>query len=190
MLRTGSVLAMLALLATACSSPFSASQSAGGYVSGDGSITVVDPDAREPLSDITGQTLDGEQLSTADFDGQVLVLNVWASWCAPCRAEAPALQAVSEQLADDDVQFIGLNIRDQLTSAQQFEGEHGITYPSLFDPDSSTLLQMPPALYPASIPTTYVVDAQGRVAVRILDTTTASTLTDLVEDVLAEQEPA
>jgi peroxiredoxin len=187
-LRTGSLLATLALVVTACSAPFSASESSGGFVSGDGSITVLDPDDREPLSEISGETLDGEQLSTEQFDGQVLVLNVWAQWCSPCRDEAPALQEVSEQMADRGVQFIGLNIRDQPTAARQFEEEQGITYPSIFDPDSSTLLQMPAALYPAATPTTYVVDAEGRVAARILDKTTASTLSGLVEDVLAEQE--
>jgi peroxiredoxin len=190
MLRTGSALATVALVVTACSSPFSASESSGGFVSGDGSITVLAPEEREPLAKMSGETLDGEQLSTEQFDGQVLVLNVWNSECAPCRIEAPALDQVSTELAERGVQFLGIAIRDRLTAAKRFQDEQGVTYPSLFDPDSSTLLQMPSALYPVAIPTTYVVDAQGRVAVRILDATTASTLQGLVEDVLIEQESA
>jgi len=175
------------LAATGCSSPFSASQTSGGFVSGDGSITVLEPREREHLPEISGTSLEGEELSTAQFDGQVLVLNVWGSWCDPCIEEAPALDEVATQLADDGVQFVGINIRDQLTSAQLFQDQHGVSYPSIFDPDSSTLLQVPSALYPVATPTTYVVDPQGRVAVRILDKTTASTLAGLIEDVLAEE---
>jgi peroxiredoxin len=118
------------------------------------------------------------------------VLNVWNSECAPCRTEAAALEQVSTELADQGVQFLGINIRDRLTGAQRFQEEQGVSYPSFFDPASNTLLQVPSALYPLAIPTTYVVDAQGRVAVRILDATTESTLQGLVEDVLAEQESA
>jgi len=188
MLRTGSALATVALVVTACSSPFSASESSGGFVSGDGSITVLAPEEREPLAKMSGETLDGEQLSTEQFDGKALVLNVWGEWCAECRLEAADLQEASVRLGDD-AQFIGIDIRDQLTQARQFQEQKGITYPSIFDPDSSTLLQMPADLYPVAVPTTYVVDPEGRVAARILGPTTASTLTGLVEDVLAEQEP-
>ena len=187
MLRTGSALATVAFMVSACSSPFSASESSGGFVSGDGSITVVDAGDREPLTAISGQTLEGEQLSTEQFDGQVLVVNVWGSWCAPCRVEAAALEGAATDLADEGVRFLGIAIRDQLTAARLFQEQQGVSYPSIFDPDSSTLLDVPSSLYPIATPTTYVVDAEGLVAVRILDRTTAPTLTGLVEDILAEQ---
>jgi peroxiredoxin len=190
MRRSASVVACLTLVVAGCSSPFSASESSGGFISGDGSITVLEPADREPLPTIGGETLEGEELSTEQFEGQVLVLNVWGSWCAPCRVEAAALEQAATDLADEGVQFVGIDIRDSLTSAQQFQEEQGVTYPSIFDPDSSTLLQVPSSLYPVATPTTYVVDHEGKVAVRILDKTTAPTLTGLVEDVLAEQEAA
>lgn len=190
MSRTVSALVALCLLLAGCSSPFSASESSGGFVSGDGSITALQPEDREPLVEISGETLSGEPLSTDEFDGQVLVLNVWGSWCVDCRIESSDLQQVSTQLSDEGVQFIGIDIRDQPTLARDFEVEQGITYPSIFDPDSSTLLQMPASLYPVATPTTYVVDADGRVAARILGPTSAATLSGLVEDVLGEQEPA
>ena len=190
MLRTGSALATIALVVSGCSSPFSASEESGGVVSANGAITVLEPAERQTLAEMSGETLEGEQLSTEQFDGQVLVLNVWSSYCAPCRTEAPALEQVSTEMAGRGVQFLGIDIRDNLTAAQQFQDEQGVTYPSLFDPASTNLLQLPADLSPIAIPTTYVVDAQGRVAVRILDATTASTLQGLVEDVLAEQEPA
>ena len=190
MRRTASALIGLSLVAAGCSSPFSASESSGGFVSGDGSITVLEPADREPLPTISGPTLDGDELSTEQFDGQVLVVNVWGSWCAPCRVEAAALEQSATDLAGRDVQFVGVAIRDQLTAARLFQQQKGISYPSIFDPDSSTLLEVPSSLYPVATPTTYVVDHEGNVAVRILDRTTAPTLTGLVEDVLAEQETA
>lgn len=185
MSRTGFALASVALAASACSAPFSASETSGGFISGDGSVTLVDAADREPLEEISGETLEGEPLSTEQFDGNALVLNVWGEWCTECRLEAADLQAASTRLGED-VQFIGIDIRDQLTRARRFQDQKGITYPSIFDPDSSTLLEMPKDLYPISVPTTYVVDTQGRVAARILGPTTEATLSGLVEDVLAE----
>ena len=188
MSRVACLLVVLALLASACSSSFSASESSGGFVSGDGSITVVDPADREGFAEISGETLDGQQLSTDDLDAQVLVLNVWGSWCVECRIESADLQEVWSRMRDRGVRFLGIDIRDQLTQARRFEEEQGITYPSIFDPDSSTLLQMPASLYPVATPTTYLIDGEDRVAVRILGPTTASTLAGLVEDLLAEQD--
>lgn len=179
----------LGLTAGACSasdSSCSGSQSSGGFVSCDGAITVLPPEEREPAPSIEGESLAGEALSVAEYAGQVVVLNVWGSWCGPCVAEAPQLNQAADQLADDGVQFVGINIRDQETSARLFEQRHEVPYPSIFDPTSSTLLEMPSGMYPSATPTTYVIDEQGRVAVRILDGTTASTLSGLVEDVLAE----
>lgn len=177
----------LALTACASDSACSGSQSSGGFVSCDGAITVLPPEEREPAPSIEGETLDGEELSLSRYDGQVVVLNVWGSWCGPCVAEAPQLNEASRQLARDDVQFVGINIRDELTAAKQFEQRLEVPYPSIFDPTSSTLLEMPDGMYPSATPTTYVIDSHGRVAVRILDATTAPTLAGLVEDVLAQE---
>jgi len=179
----------LGLTLTACGSSGSScsgSQSSGGFVSCDGAITVLPAGEREPAPGLEGETLDGEMLSLSDYDGQVVVLNVWGSWCGPCVAEAPQLGEASRQLAEDDVQFVGINIRDEQTEARLFEQQQDVPYPSIFDPSSSTLLEMPSGMYPSATPTTYVIDEEGRVAVRILDETTASTLSGLVEDVLAE----
>ncbi len=188
-LRACALAVGLGLILTACSSDASCSgsESGGGFVSCDGAITVLPEDEREPAPTIEGETLDGERLALADYDGQVVVLNVWGSWCGPCVAEAPELNKAAQQLAQDDVQFVGINIRDQRTAAQQFEQRHEVRYPSIFDPTSSTLLEMPPGMYPSATPTTYVIDAQGRIAVRVLDATTAPTLIGLVEDVLVEE---
>lgn len=176
------VVAAVALSAAGCTSGLSATQGTGGYVSSNGAITVVSESERKPAPDISGPTLDAGSVSLSDFAGTVVVVNTWGSWCTECRAEAADLVEVDEQLGDE-VQFLGLNIRDNETAARAYETTYGVTYPSIFDPSSSLLLEFPPELAAIAIPVTYVVDVEGRVAARILSTTSASTLMGVIEDV-------
>ena len=90
---------------------------------------------------MSGTALGGEQtVSTKRYPGKVIVLNVWGSWCPPCRAEAPALQAASEQ-TKDKAQFIGITVKDPApAAAEAFVKQNGITYPSIFDPTGAVLL--------------------------------------------------
>jgi thiol-disulfide isomerase/thioredoxin len=171
---------LAATLLTGCSGSSSAP---AGFVSGDGSITVIDVADRVPAPLVEGETLDGTAWSSAGSAGRVLVYNVWGSWCAPCRAEAPALAATATATADV-ADFVGLNTRDlDRSGPQAFVRGFGIGYPNLFDPDGSLLLGFAPALPAAAIPSTLVVDAQGRLAARVLGATTEATLTALVRDV-------
>lgn len=180
------VAATLVLLpALAACSSTSADQSTGGFVSGDGAITKVKPAERKPAPDLTGPDLDGNNVSLADFEGKTVVVNVWGSWCGSCREEAPALAATSKDLKADDVEFLGIAIRDKTGNAKAFNRRWKIDYPSIDDPTSQTLLGFGKSLPAVAIPTTYIIDERGRVAVRILDKTTQSTLTGLVEDVQA-----
>ena len=157
------------------------------YVSGSGVVTIVPPDDRQPAPDFSGPLLDGAgEFSLADAKGSVVVLNVWASWCPPCRKEAPALQAVSTELVEQGVQFVGVNVRDNATDARAFEQEFGLTYPSVVDTDSSLLLAFRDTLPPNAIPSTLVVDREGRLAARVLDEVTETSLRDLVSDIAAE----
>lgn len=158
-----------------------------GFVSGSGVVTLIDPQDREPAPEFSGPTLDGGQFDLAAQVGDVVVLNVWGSWCAPCRAEAPGFVAVSEQTADDGVTFVGVNTRDTATAAQAFEDEFGIGYPSVVDPDGRLLLAFRDTLPPAAIPSTLVVDRQGRMAARVVGPITETSLLDLVSDVAEEQ---
>ncbi len=176
-------IAALMLLLTACSSDLATNSESGGYISADGSITVVAPDDRESAPDIAGESLEGEPIALADFAGDIVVVNVWGSWCGPCHAEADALATASKRLAAQGVRFLGINIRDQMANAQAFENEYGIEYPSIFDPDSSTLLGMPESMMAVSPPTTYVIDSDGRLAARVFDEVTVETLVDLVDEV-------
>lgn len=178
-------LAGVLCLVTACSSTGGDQGTDGsvGFQGGDGSILVLGADERQVAPELSGETLDGEPLSTADYSGQVIVLNVWGSWCAPCRAEAPALMAAAEKLPD--VQFIGVNTRDlDRAPAQAFVRAFDVAYPNLYDPDGSLLLgfgQVPPK----AIPSTLVIDEAGRVAARMLGEVTTATLVGVVEDVRA-----
>lgn len=157
-----------------------------GYVSGDGTTTIIARDDREPAPDLAGRTLDGDAFALADHRGDVVVMNVWASWCAPCRAEAPDLQAVADELADEGVQFVGLNTRDSAAPAEAFVDRFGITYPNVVDTDGSLQLLFHETLPPAAIPSTLVIDRDGRVAARAIGEVDRSRLLGLVEPVLAE----
>jgi thiol-disulfide isomerase/thioredoxin len=156
-----------------------------GYVSGNGVITVLPEDERRPPGEVAGETLEGDRLSLASYDGQVVVVNVWGAWCPPCRAEADDLATAARELARQDVAFVGINTRDSSRdNALSFQRTHDVPYPSLYDPSGRTLLAFRGTLRPNSIPSTVVIDEQGRVAASILgELTRARTLVDLVEDV-------
>lgn len=174
---------LLVLGLSACSS---APETGAGFVSGDGSVTILEPVQRQIAPDAVGLDLNGDPLALSDFVGQVVVLNVWASWCAPCRAEAGALEEVALQFDGKGVQFIGLNTRDSQAAAQAFIRNYGVTYPSLVDTDGRIQLLFNDSLPPQAIPSTIVIDQQGRVAARALGTVTAATLRAMIEPLLNE----
>jgi len=161
-----------------------------GFVSGDGSVTILDPDTRTQAPEVSGVDLDGNPLSTADFPGEIIVLNVWASWCAPCRAEAPALEEVATQYLDQGVQLIGLNTRDSQASAQGFIKNYGVSFPSIVDTDGRLQLLFNDTLPPQAIPSTIVIDSNGMVAARALGAVDASTLSGIVDQLKQESASA
>ena len=118
-----------------------------------------------------------------------MVLNVWASWCPPCRAEARALERVHQATRSRGVQFVGLNTRDQPDAARAYLRTFGVTYPSVEDPSSKLLLGLRGTLPPTATPSTLVLDREGRVAVRVLGPISELSLRQAVDDVLAERSP-
>jgi thiol-disulfide isomerase/thioredoxin len=155
-----------------------------GYVAGDGTLEQIARADRSTEITVSGTTLDGEALDTADWHGKVVVVNTWGSWCPPCNAEAPDLQKTWESLQDDDVEFLGVDLRDSPETGAAFQRKFGLTYPSLRWDGGSVLLQMKGKA--TATPTTLVIDRAGRLAARISGRADGSTLRAMVETVLQE----
>lgn len=187
--RVITVALLTALALTACGSSGS-QQSNSRYISGDGSVVVVPINERVAAPDITGETLDGKPFNLADYKGKVVPLNIWASWCAPCRAEAPALEQLSRELGPQGVQFVGINTRDTKTAAEAFVKRFDLTYPDVWDPDGRIQLQFRETLPPQAIPSTLIIDKQGKVAARILGKIDRTQMRDLLKELLAEPGPS
>lgn len=143
---------------------------------------------RAPLPDFSGPSLmeEGEEISLSDFEGEVVVLNAWGQWCAPCRAEVDDLQLVQETLAPLGGTVLGINVRDyNRTIAQDFVIDNGLTYPSLYDPpfrSAAALGGVPTSV----IPTTIVLDRQHRPAAVFLKEITDKELLDVVLPLIEE----
>ncbi len=151
------------------------------YVSGEGNVLEVPPSERGEPVDLSGESLQGEPLDLADSRGEVTVVNVWWSGCGPCRSEMPMLVEAAERMPGTT--FVGINTRDPgLGTAQAFEREVGVTYPSLYDDTAAPLLAFPPPYTPQSMPSTVVLDEEGRVGALISgEIPSALTLEQVVE---------
>ena len=157
------------------------------YIAGDGSVLEIAPDQRGEPVQFRSTLFSGKPISTQDLAGDPAVLNFWYAACAPCRVEAPDLQALHEQFAPESVRFLGINVRDTVATAEAFERNFGITYPSVEDRGGQVLLAMTDYVPPQAVPTTIVLDRQGRVSARILGVAEPSTLRTLITTVLDEQ---
>ena len=163
--------------------------STGGYVSSDQTITVLPVAKRQPAPRLSGIDLTGTPLSSAELrrTNRVLVVNVWGSWCGPCRREAPVLSAVSKKYAKRGVAFLGLLSRDKPAAASAFVRRFDLNYPSLQDPGGRLQLKFAHTLPSQGIPTTWIIDRHGRVAARVLVEVTKPTLVGLIDDELARK---
>jgi thiol-disulfide isomerase/thioredoxin len=171
------------LLVTGCSSL----QGTGdkGYVTGDGSVELVHASKRGAPIDLSGDDLDGKPLDLADFRGKPVVVVVWGSWCAPCRAEAPEVVEAADQIGAE-ARFVGINLRNQSPAdAQAYVRSFDVPYPSFYAPDGKALLAFRGTLGPNTIPAFVVLDDEGRVAASILGALPSKqTLVDLVDDLV------
>lgn len=184
-MRRWSVLLAAGVLAlSGCSLQAADPGDSQGYVAGDGSSVILPADQRQPAPVLTGTDLNGKPVDTSTWKGSPAVINVWASWCAPCRAEAPELVAVHKR--NKGVEFLGLSTRDSDAAARQFVKKYGIDYPNLPDPNGQLVLQFSDTLPPQAIPSTLLIDSQGRVAGRFLGAVSATELNDAVQQLKAE----
>lgn len=150
-------------------------------------LTVYPAEERTPAPDLEGVTLDGDQFALSDLSGNVVVLNVWGSWCSPCRAEAPDLARLARETARQGVRFVGIDTRDTTAAAKAFVRAFDIPYPSVVDPDGQLLLQFEGVIPITAVPSTLVIDADGNIAARVVGKITYATLRGLIEDELATQ---
>jgi thiol-disulfide isomerase/thioredoxin len=155
-----------------------------GYPTVPRNLTRISPDHREELPSVSGPALGSNRtISSQDYRGKIVVINVWGSWCPPCRKEAPDLQAASVE-TKDTAQFIGITSKDyDPAPAEAFLRSFQITYPSIYDPTGKVLLAFAGQLPPSAIPSTMIIDRQGRLAVRVLSEVSKITLVDMINDV-------
>lgn len=154
------------------------------YVSGDGSSASYQPDKRKPAPEVSGETLEGEQVSLADHRGEVVVLNFWASWCGPCRSESPVLNEVYNEHRENGVRFLGVNIKDDRTAAKAFARKEKLEYPSLYDQPGKVSQAFRDTVPPNAIPSTLVIDREGRIAGKVIGETNYNQLSNLVKPVV------
>jgi thiol-disulfide isomerase/thioredoxin len=186
--RLALVVAALAVTAASATACTDANGTDGkDYVAGDGVVIEIPADERGKPVELSGETLTGDRVDLADRRGSVVVVNVWWAGCPPCRTEAPLLVDASDELPGDGT-IVGINIRDSSKdNALAFERGFGVTYPSIYDPGSSLLLDFPPPFNPRDMPSTVVLDRQGRVAALIRgEIPSKLTLMDLAETAAAD----
>jgi thiol-disulfide isomerase/thioredoxin len=174
-------LVLLAVLVAGCAGNQSGQPQAGDtrFVAGDGKMQVFGVGERKAAPAIEGPTLDGGTASLAAHKGKVVVLNFWASWCGPCRAEAPVLKEVAAK-TKGSVEFLGVDFKDRQADALAFERTEQTGYPHLFDQPGKVALAFQGTVPPAAIPSTLIIDKQGRIAARALG---AVKYTDLMNTV-------
>lgn len=142
---------------------------------------------RAAVSGVSGEDLDGEgQVSLDDVKGKVTVVNIWASWCAPCRVEAPELNAAFDQTRDVDAAFLGIDVRDDRNNARAFVKDRGNRYPTIYDQPGRVLLAFADKVPTSVVPATIVLDREHRVAAVYLRTVTVADIVPLVKKLAAE----
>jgi thiol-disulfide isomerase/thioredoxin len=155
------------------------------FIAGDGIATYVPAARRGAGPTLSGTTLDGASLDVTSLRGGVVVVNVWGSWCAPCKAEQPALERVAQATRSRGVHFVGVDIREPgRTPAQRHVARFAVSYPSLWDPSAKLLTRF--AVVPKATPSTYLLDPDGRIAAYVFGPVDEASLTDLLDRVLAE----
>ncbi|MCX4583605.1 TlpA disulfide reductase family protein [Streptomyces sp. NBC_01481] len=187
------VVAVGALALSACSGDSNGKSGGGGdtnFVTDTGGISTVAKNKRTTPHTLSGETLDGKQLDVADLKGKVVVMNVWGSWCPPCRAEAPHFAKVAKETKAKGVEFVGINTRDSNKGpALAFEKDYEIGYPSLYDPVGKLIVNGFPkgSLNPQAIPSTIVLDREGKIAARSLMALDTEGLHKIIDPLVAEK---
>jgi thiol-disulfide isomerase/thioredoxin len=183
---------LAALLLAGCSATKEAVATGGEFefVAPGGQTTILydPPESRGTVRGISGDSLlhDGATVGLDDHAGNVVIVNIWGSWCGPCREEMPGLQFVQEQTG---AAVLGIDVRDERQAASDFVRDRGVTFDSIFDPPGRTLARL--SGYPRNtVPSTLVLDKQHRVAAVFLTVVRVPELMPLVQRLETEPEPS
>lgn len=147
-------------------------------------VTVFDVNNREPAPDISGLSLDGKPISLQDFLGQVVVVNTWASWCAPCEDELPIIIDIGKDYGRDGVKILGINVQDKPADAKLFAERLGIDFESIVDTDAKLLGSLP-GVPPRALPSTLIIDRNGNIGARIVGPVKPGVLEEILDGWLA-----
>ena len=173
-----SLIVITALTLTACGGGSSVAEES--FIEGSGAVTTIKSKERKAAPPLSGLTLTGK---TFIFNpGKVAVVNVWASWCSPCRAEIPTLIELSRQYPE--VQFMGILTRDNPVNAEALARRLEMPYPTFID--DSLLIGFKSTLPANAIPSTVLIDKNGNVAARISGEVTLASLSKLIRNLEAE----
>ncbi|MFF4748901.1 TlpA family protein disulfide reductase [Streptomyces sp. NPDC002514] len=193
--RTVALAALVALGSLSLSACGSGSSTSGGngrtdYVMDADGIATVAEGERNPAGPLKGEDLQGGHLDVAAFRGKVVVINVWGSWCPPCRAEAPYLNKVAREMKPQGVEFVGINTRDgDKHPAKAFEDDFDMSYPSLYDPTGKLILSGFPkgTVSLQGLPVTIALDRNGKIAARIFGGTDGGQLHRMLDPLVEEK---
>jgi thiol-disulfide isomerase/thioredoxin len=186
----GLIAAVVAVAAGCGGQKAAAPGGAFDFVSPGGAVDIFydPPGSRGAMGDLAGpDLLTDKPIHASDYTGKIIVINVWGSWCAPCRTETPELETVSVATQSLGVQFIGIDVRDGRQAAQDFVSDRHVTYPSIFDPSMRSMIVLG-SHYPTSVvPTTMALDRHHRVAAVFLRALLAGDLTPLIRRLATER---
>jgi len=177
-----------AALVTGCAGKNAVDQSAGGqfrFVSASDPGQTWKPADRKKVGDVTGERLEGGSFNLSSDAGKVVVVNFWASWCAPCQIETPQFDSVYRAYKDKGVDFVGIDFKDQRGKAQSFVKDNDISFPIVYDQQGKTALELG-HLPSQGLPFTVLIDKQQRAAAVYVGSLTPKDLEPVLDRLLAE----
>lgn len=186
------MLAVLVLTSSGCATdPLAEQFREGGnknYIAGDGTVTEFALGSRPKAAQWSGVSESGDNLSSDQLSGVITVMNFWYAGCAPCRVEMPELIELQNKFLSDEVQFIGVNVRDTPDTALAFARQVNLNFPSVMDSTTgSVVLAFTGVVTPQAVPTTLLIDSEGNVSARILGRVDKGILEELIKTVIRER---
>jgi thiol-disulfide isomerase/thioredoxin len=140
----------------------------------------------ELAPNFTGTTLDGETIRLSDLRGKTVLINIFASWCGPCRLEMPHLVEAADQFRDQEVVFVGINLQENPEAVEVFRDEFNVQFPLVLNEDGSLTNNL---YTPIGLPTSWFIDQDGVVRYVFAGAMTREVLQNVLDDVITGREP-